>query len=94
MWRGSERPLFSERDRGFESGFLQRRVVQTIGSYAAEQHLRHPGAVARLALSYRDVEELLAERGLDISCELLGAAAGGVSRGVPAPGWLCGQRVG
>ena len=40
--------------------------MQTIGSYATEQHLCHPGAVARLALSYRDVEELLAERGVSV----------------------------
>ena len=43
--------------------------------------IQHPiWLYLRFTLSYRDVEELLAERGLDISCETMGQSRSQVGR--------------
>ena len=53
------------------------RIGASATSYARHQFppdmIRHAvGLYLRFALSYRDFEELVGERGLDISCETIG----------------------
>jgi hypothetical protein len=54
MWRVSERPLFSERDGEFESGFLQQPVCLSGEPRGCKRKAPHFGGGLRVAGDVRE----------------------------------------